>query len=151
MSEDVLKMANKYIKKPGTWTLDGGNTDALVKDLAAEVRELRAKLDSEASHRLSLCADNERFVAEIERLRDREVEIVAARARDYREFCQAQSEIERLRADLVWAVEHHCKHVISVVGDGIEWASPVGSIMKSVEEWDPDSICRAVRSARTGE
>lgn len=148
--DDVLEMAEMLLRTR--------NTDALalvqtVEAIAAEVRELRAKLDSEASHRLSLCADNERFVAEIERLRDREVEIVAARARDYREFGQAQSEIERLRADLVlvWAVEHHCKHVISVVGDGIEWASPVGSIMKSVEEWDPDSICRAVRSARTGE
>lgn len=44
MASDVLDRAGKYINKPGTWTPDGDDTDALVKALAAEVRELRAKL-----------------------------------------------------------------------------------------------------------
>lgn len=45
----------------------------LAAALAAEVRALRANRDSEASHRLALCADNERFLAEIRELRkDRE-------------------------------------------------------------------------------
>ena len=48
-------------------------TASLLEEIwAAEVRELRDKLDSEASHRLSLCADNERFIAEVRELhRDR--------------------------------------------------------------------------------
>lgn len=53
----------------GSRMLSGADCIAALDALAAEVRELRAKLDSEASHRLSLCADNERFVAENAELR----------------------------------------------------------------------------------
>jgi hypothetical protein len=47
-NRDVLDIAEQYISKSGTWTLNGGNTNSLVGALAAEVRELRkdkARLD----------------------------------------------------------------------------------------------------------
>ena len=72
-SEDVLERADRWCKltrwpsdDPAVYRLDAVG---IIRALAAEIERLRAKLDSEASHRLSLCADNERFVAENAELR----------------------------------------------------------------------------------
>ena len=71
-SEDVLERLEVFSRKHVDYRNEESawqEISAIVYALAAEVRELRAKLDSEASHRLSLCADNERFVAENAELR----------------------------------------------------------------------------------
>lgn len=96
----------------------------LLADRDAEIADLRARLDAEASHRLSLGADNERFIAEI----------------------------ERLRADLVWAVNN------SAFVDRVGFDTPTFAYYpdESAEcvfvdcDGTPDSICRAVREARDG-
>jgi chromosome segregation ATPase len=62
----------------------------------AEIADLRARLDAEASHRLSLGADNDRLLAEIERLRAE-----LALRKDYADQCRAQdATIHRLKLEL---------------------------------------------------
>lgn len=132
-SEDVLERADRWCKltrwpsdDPAVYRLDAVG---IIRALAAEIERLRAKLDSEASHRLSLCADNERFVAEI----------------------------ERLRADLVWAVMR--KASFDPERRLFEFDQHDGAAEDGSEDdsggmfpidGTPDSICRAVREARDG-
>lgn len=66
-SEDVLERAIDWYCDDKTLLYHRGS---ILRDLIDHVRELRVKLDSEAGHRLSLCADNERFVAEVRELRE---------------------------------------------------------------------------------
>lgn len=86
----------------------------------AEIADLRARLDAEASHRLSLGADNDRLLAEI----------------------------ERLRADLVVAVLMNVHIELSNLQSGLDVVFP-GS-HRTVYDGTPESICRAVREARDG-
>lgn len=67
-SEDVLERAIDWYCDDKTLLYHRGS---ILRDLIDHVRELRVKLDSEAGHRLSLCADNERFVAEVRELRQK--------------------------------------------------------------------------------
>jgi len=67
-SEDVLERAIDWYCDDKTLLYHRGS---ILRDLIDHVRELRVKLDSEAGHRLSLCADNERFVAEVLELRQK--------------------------------------------------------------------------------
>lgn len=67
-SEDVLERAIDWHCDDKTLLYHRGS---ILRDLIDHVRELRVKLDSEAGHRLSLCADNERFVAEVLELRQK--------------------------------------------------------------------------------
>ena len=67
-SEDVLERAIDWYCDDKTLLYHRGS---ILRDLIDHARELRVKLDSEAGHRLSLCADNERFVAEVLELRQK--------------------------------------------------------------------------------
>lgn len=75
--------------------------EAQLADRDAEIVDLRARLDAEASHRLSLCADNERFLAEIERLREQHRLAHLDWAAESVKTLELEAEIERLRALMV--------------------------------------------------
>lgn len=64
----IYDFANQPVYRP---YYDCDEVDRCLADRDAEIVNLRARLDAEASHRLSLCADNERFIAEIEMLKRR--------------------------------------------------------------------------------
>ena len=74
---------------------------------------------------------------------------------DYRDrLRQAEAEVEKLRADVVWAVENDA----CLVSEGVSYDGPHVALefkgpqrIKLYDDWSPESISSAVRRAREGE
>lgn len=141
----IYDFANQPVYRP---YYDCDEVDRRLADRDAEIVDLRARLDAEASHRLSLCADNERFLAEIERLREQHRLAHLDWAAESVKTLELEAEIERLRADLVWAVRMSVHIELSNLQSGLDVVF-TGS-HRTVYDGTPESICRAVREARDG-